>query len=222
MIAHPDEYICLKNLDLYNSPGCTELATQARQGRHLVIIPSESQEGALRVQLCEDCYYAWLSTDNLDDIQPVETPYEALYLSLEEIQSRLPGVIAFTKAAMDISNYYLWGGTVSPHYDCSGLMQASFSSEGIWIPRDSYQQEAFCEPIHEKDLQPGDLIFFGEERVNHVGLYLGEGYYIHSSGKEKGRDGIAIDILSDTGDEISQHYFHKFWGFRRVTRNYCG
>ncbi len=220
MVINADEYISIKSFNLYNSPACNELATQVAAGRHLIIVPCKPQEKATRVQLCEDGYYAWLSLDNQQDIQPAQTPYQASHVSRPDIETRIPDVIAFTKAAMDTPNYYLWGGTVAPNYDCSGLMQAAFASQGIWIPRDSYQQEEFCQKIHERDLAPGDLVFFGDKRINHVGLYLGEGYYIHSSGKETGRNGIGIDILADTGDEISRHYLKKLWSFGRVTHSY--
>jgi cell wall-associated NlpC family hydrolase len=65
---------------------------------------------------------------------------------------------------MATPNEYLWGGTVAPNYDCSGLMQAAFGSVGIQLPRDSYQQEAFTEPVAMDDLQRGDLLFFGPRR----------------------------------------------------------
>jgi len=123
---------------------------------------------------------------------------------------------------MEVPNYYLWGGTVAPNYDCSGLIQAAFAASGIWLPRDSYQQEAFTQRVSREELLTGDLIFFGTEKVNHVALYLGEGRYIHSSGKEIGRNGIAIDLLSEDGDEVSQNYYRKLWSFGRVMSNYLG
>jgi cell wall-associated NlpC family hydrolase len=122
---------------------------------------------------------------------------------------------------MQQPNYYLWGGTVEPNYDCSGLMQAAFAASGIWLPRDSYQQAAFTRTIEISQLQPGDLVFFAtQEKVNHVGLYLGDGYYIHSSGKKTGRNGIAIDPLSEQGDEITRSYYRQLKGAGRVEENY--
>ena len=99
-------------------------------------------------------------------------------------------------------------------------MQAAFAASGIWLPRDSYQQEAFIEKLELEMLLPGDLVFFGTERVDHVALYLGEGRYYHSSGKETGRDGIAIDQLFGRGDEISQYYWQKFWSCGRVMSSF--
>jgi cell wall-associated NlpC family hydrolase len=58
----------------------------------------------------------------------------------------------------------------------------------IWLPRDAYLQERFCMPVAVRPgqtqlLEPGDLIFFGTpQRCTHVGLHLGGGRYLHSSG----------------------------------------
>lgn len=221
------EYQCQHNLNLYKSPALESLVTQAVAGRQLRVLPLPvEQHGkgigvALEVKLCEDDYPGWLAVEDLDLLDIAETPYQAIVLSDAEIRQRLPQVIAYTNAAMAQPNHYLWGGTVGPNYDCSGLMQTAFAAAGIWIPRDSYQQAAFTQPIALADSLPGDLVFFGEpERINHVGLYLGGGYYIHSSGKDKGRNGIGIDLLSAAGDEVSQAYYQLFRGVGRVTATY--
>lgn len=210
------EYLCCVDLNLYNSPKCEVLATQAAKGRHLRVLDHPPVNHAIEVRLCEDDYSAWLPLDQLKELEPAAIAYQAIPLSRSEIEKRIPDVIAFTQNAIKQPNYYLWGGTVGPNYDCSGLMQAAFATSGIWLPRDSYQQEAFTKRISLAELLPGDLIFFGTEKVNHVALYLGEGYYIHSSGKDIGRNGIGIDQLSAEGDAISQAYYRKLWGFGRV------
>jgi hypothetical protein len=171
------------------------------------------------VGLCEDDYQAWLPKSRLNQLEAVQEPYKAIVFSRQEIERRLPEVIAFTHRAMAEPNHYLWGGTVAPNYDCSGLIQAAFSSQGIWLPRDSYQQEAFTERVSREELQAGDLIFFAKERVNHVALYLGDGQYIHSSGKDQGRNGIGIDILSDRDNQVSRAYYRQLWSFGRVVRS---
>ncbi|MEQ8963319.1 MAG: C40 family peptidase [Coleofasciculus sp. C2-GNP5-27] len=216
------EYICRVNLDLYDSPACASLATQAAAGRHLQPLLSTVRDQAVEVQLCEDGYRSWLPVEDISELDIASQPYHAIALSRAQIQDRLPEVIAFTKKAMQQPNYYLWGGTVGPNYDCSGLMQAAFAALGIWLPRDSYQQQAFTQSIPLAEAQAGDLVFFGTpERINHVGLYLGDGYYIHSSGKEQGRNGIGFDRLSEQGDNVSQTYYQQFRGIGRVAVSYC-
>ena len=215
------EYYCLSNLNLYDSPLCENIATQAAAGRHLRLLSQTQSVDAIEVCLCEDNYCAWLPLNKITELKPATKVYQAIALSRSEIEPYLGKIIDFAKAAMQEPNYYLWGGTVGPNYDCSGLIQAAFVASGIWLPRDSYQQEAFTQTIPLEELLPGDLIFFGgTEKVNHVALHLNDRYYIHSSGRDIGRNGIGIDQLSDQGNRVSRTYYQKFWGVGRVMSNY--
>jgi len=213
------QYRCQAPLNLYKTPDCTALVTQARIGRYLRPLPN-SCETAVRVCLCEDDYPGWLAIADLPHLVPAASPYIAPSWNAAAIQARLPAVIAFTKAAMAHPNHYLWGGTLGPNYDCSGLIQTAFASVGIPLPRDSYQQAAFTQPIALETLRPGDLIFFGQPRINHVALYLGHGQYIHSSGQDQGRNGIGIDSLWHLDDPISRTYARQVCQAGRIIRGY--
>ncbi|GAP96530.1 C40 family peptidase [Leptolyngbya sp. NIES-2104] len=209
------QYRTIANLNLYDSPDLTRLATQAATGRYLKIL----SESPLQVMTCEDDYPGYLDPKDLQYLKEVEIPYQAPVWTGEEIRDRIPEIIAFTQAAMSVPNEYLWGGTVAPNYDCSGLMQAAFASVGVRLPRDAYQQEAFLQPVEA--LIPGDLVFFGTpEKATHVGLYLGNQQYIHSSGKDRGQNGIGIDQLSAEGDLVSQYYHSIYRGAGRAIKSY--
>jgi len=216
------EYECQADLNLYDSPQCSCLATQAARGRHLQILTIDTSK-ATQVQLCEDDYPGWLKPSDLDLLTPAPVPYRAIALSEEEIRVRLPAVIAFTKIAMAQPNTYLWGGTVGPNYDCSGLIQTAFASLGIWLPRDAYQQETFVQtlPPDFATLEPGDLIFFGPPaKATHVGLYLSNNAYIHSSGSDQGRNGIGIDYLAENVNPVSTIYYRQLRQAGRVLGSY--
>lgn len=216
------EYRCLTNLNLYDSPLLQSLATQAATDRPLRIASLAPNQSAIAVCLCEDDYPGWLDRADLSQLAPADKPYQPQVVSEAEIRDRLPQVIAFTQAALAQPNHYLWGGTVAPNYDCSGLMQAAFASVGVVIPRDAYQQEAFAQPIALDTLQPGDLVFFGPPtKATHVGLYVGDGCYIHSSGNDQGHNGIHVDRLAADGEPISQVYFSQLRGAGRIIASYC-
>ncbi|MEG4110482.1 MULTISPECIES: C40 family peptidase [unclassified Microcoleus] len=230
------EYRARSHINIYDSPKCDRLATQAALGRHLrVVDPPQVRSGerngidsfvegdttAVMVRLCEDDYPGWLDIRDVELLDVAETVYHPLVISEAEVRENLPIAISFACEAMNQSNYYLWGGTVGPNYDCSGLMQAAFVAAGIWLPRDAYQQEAFTKPISISALEPGDLVFFGTpEKATHVGLYLGDNRYIHSSGQAQGRNGIGIDVLSEGGDLVSQAYYQQLRGYGKVVASY--
>ncbi|MEG4067537.1 C40 family peptidase [Microcoleus sp. Pol11C2] len=227
-LSDVQEYRARSHINIYDSPKCDRLATQAALGRHLRVaeLPLRQRDvnldtTAVMVRLCEDDYPGWLDIRDVELLDPTETVYHPLVVSEAEIKEKLPIVITFAREAMNQSNYYLWGGTVGPNYDCSGLMQAAFVAAGIWLPRDAYQQEAFTKPISISALEPGNLVFFGTpEKATHVGLYLGDNRYIHSSGKAQGRNGIGIDVLSDDGDLVSQAYYQQLRGYGKVVASY--
>lgn len=74
---------------------------------------------------------------------------------------------------------YVWGGTTPSGFDCSGLMQYVFAKHGVTLPRVSQAQQAFARNISLSELRPGDLVFWGQPAY-HVGLYMGDGYFIHA------------------------------------------
>ncbi len=215
------QYVCNLVINLYQSPECHGLVTQADVGHNLRLLEVSKNQDVLRVYSCKDDYPGWIAAAHLKDLEPALIPYEAPTLSATEIKAKLPRVIAFAQAAMAVPNEYLWGGASAPHYDCSGFVQSAFMAAGIQLPRDSYQQEDFTTRILADDLQPGDLVFFGtRDRTTHVALYVGKGQYIHSSGKDHGRNGLGIDSITDLGHPVSQYYYNLIRCFGRVVESY--
>ncbi len=217
----PGTYQVNTGLSIYDSPACDRLATQAERGRCLEVLESGATP---RVCLWEDGYCGWLARGDTLALLPVGDSYHPRFWKPDDIQALIPQVLERVRQAMARPNTYLWGGTLGPDYDCSGLVQWAFSSLGVWLPRDAYQQEDFVAPVPQTELQPGDLVFFGlGPRATHVGIHMGEGAYIHSSGKDRGRNGIGIDWLWGADlDPVSEVYRQQWRGAGRVVASYQG
>jgi hypothetical protein len=82
---------------------------------------------------------------------------------------------------------YQWGGTSSEEgFDCSGLTMVVYQLNGLDLPRSSRQQWQAGQQISRNELRKGDLVFFataGGRRVSHVGIYTGDGRFLHAPGE---------------------------------------
>ena len=124
------------------------------------------------------------------------------------ITDRIQGVL--TKAMTLLGTPYRWGGE-SPEngFDCSGLVGYLYRSVlGVDLPRVSRQMATTGQQIERTALVPGDLVFFGRRgRVNHVGIYVGEGRFLHAP--SRGKD-VRVDSLT------SSYWSGRFMQGRRV------
>jgi cell wall-associated NlpC family hydrolase len=107
-------------------------------------------------------------------VVPVTTPAEVEATSGEKIVSIAEGLIG--------TPYRYGGETPRAGFDCSGLVFYSFEQMGLRVPRTAADQRKASERIGRNDLAPGDLVFFrsSKGRIDHVGIYAGEGRFIHA------------------------------------------
>ena len=114
-------------------------------------------------------------------------------------------VIAFSRSLMGVP--YLWGGTSSKSMDCSGLSKIAYLSQGVILPRNASAQAKKGKTVSSTDnLRKGDLLFFGNPatgRINHVGIYISGGRYIHSSGRVRISSLKEDDPLYEPADIIT-------------------
>jgi cell wall-associated NlpC family hydrolase len=91
-----------------------------------------------------------------------------------------------------IGRPYHYGGTDPSGFDCSGLVQYSYSAAGVKIPRTTHGLFNAGKRVSFRDARPGDLLFyrFPDEDGLHVTIYLGEGQMVHAP--ENGKQVIVV------------------------------
>ena len=90
---------------------------------------------------------------------------------------------------------YVWGASGGNSFDCSGLMMYAYRQIGISLPHSSSAQSRLGKAVSIKNLKPGDLLFFYSP-VHHVGLYIGDGKFVHARNT---RDDLEVDTISGYG-----------------------
>lgn len=128
--------------------------------------------------------------------KPAETPAPAPVSSAS-------GQAVLNYAYSFLGTPYVWGGSTPSGFDCSGFTSYVFRHFGVNLPRVSRSQATVGTKVAYSNLQAGDLVFFGNGGISHVGIYIGGGNMIHSP-----RPGKTV--------EISTMKYHTFITARRV------
>jgi cell wall-associated NlpC family hydrolase len=105
---------------------------------------------------------------------------------------------------------YLWAGTSSSGFDCSGFTSAVYGAYGVVLPRDAGDQAMAGTAVDPSRLEPGDLLFYaydgGRGEIHHVSMYVGGGMMIQSPATGRTVETVPVD---------SAPYAGEFWGARR-------
>ncbi len=162
---------------------------------------------------------------NLPDGTPAFVLTEKLMNYEDWLDSRKLTAQNIEKAAFSyMGTPYVWGGTSGKGLDCSGFTKNVFLQNGIMLPRDASQQVRVGKEIpldkNLSNLQKGDLLFFGhkatpnkKERVTHVGIYLGDGQFIHA-GVDKAQ--VAIESLFEGAPDFAANRLKSLLRAKRI------
>lgn len=103
---------------------------------------------------------------------------------------------------------YLWGGTTTKGFDCSGFIQYVFKKLDVTLPRTTKSQAKEGTKVEQEDLRTGDLVFFNTDGtgISHAGIYMGDGQFSHSSASK----GVQISKLSE------KYYVERYVTARRI------
>ena len=106
---------------------------------------------------------------------------------------------------------YVYGGTTTKGFDCSGYVRYTYSKLGVSLPRTSGAMYNTGTAVNKSNLQVGDLVFFGaspgSKKVTHVGMYIGNSQFIHSQGGK----GVSITSIHD-----KWYWGNRYIGAKRV------
>jgi len=148
-------------------------------------------------------------------LPPPEDAYDEAVAggATEEVARVTASVVETALAAM--GSPYEWGGTDGNGFDCSGLIQYAYGQHGVILPRMSRDQMRMGRALDRNvdALRPGDILGFsagGTSQISHVGLYVGDGQFIHSSST-----GVRLSSLTAT-DGDSRWWRDRWVGARRV------
>lgn len=115
---------------------------------------------------------------------------------------------------------YLWGGKSHSGIDCSGFVQVIFRMAGKRVSRDAWQQAQSGKELAFEEIEPGDLVFFGNDnlQITHVGIVCNSNTVIHASGKA-GK--VRVDRLDKNGifNERENQYTHRLFSARRIEQS---
>lgn len=152
-------------------------AAEAKFTRQLALANSklkEAEELLAKLTAAERERLAKLNEDQEDADQQKSLSDAAKYSG---VSGR--GGIAIKYALAQIGDKYVFGAAGLTYWDCSGLTMRAFAAAGVSLPHSSRAQYRYGKAVARKDLQPGDLVFFGKP-ISHVAIYLGPDRMLHA------------------------------------------
>ncbi|MEX2179660.1 MAG: C40 family peptidase [Gemmatimonadaceae bacterium] len=113
-------------------------------------------------------------------------------------------------ATAQVGKRYRHGGTTPRGFDCSGLVRYVLSKVHMPLPRSAYLQARVGAPIGRDQLQPGDIVAFGQpDSVSHIGIYVGDGMFVHASS-------VAGRVIVSSLDRKPHRLIQPLHGARRL------
>jgi cell wall-associated NlpC family hydrolase len=114
-------------------------------------------------------------------------------------------------ARAQLGTPYVFGGASPGNgFDCSGLVRWVLAQVSLRSPRLAAQQARIGKPVEQARLSPGDLLTFGEsDSITHVGIYIGDGRFVHASS-------VAGQVIVSPIDRPRHELIKPFVGARRV------
>lgn len=104
--------------------------------------------------------------------------------------------VAVEAAMNQLGDSYVWGADGPSSFDCSGLMMYAWGKAGVSLSHSSKAQYGEGRHVSRSDLKPGDLVFYGNPSIHHVGMYIGNGRMVHAPNPGKPVKTDDLDYMS--------------------------
>lgn len=192
----------------------TDQALQMAERKHQISLPESLKSDDTSIDIQQEPND---KTENDTEVKATETTTTAKEQQGEEageqkadthqVKSKGFNQNAVTTTARSlIGTPYVWGGTTTNGFDCSGFVQYVFQTQGMTIPRTVHEVYNFSTPVSSPSV--GDVVFFETYRAgpSHMGIYLGNNQFIHA-GEARG---VEVSNLTDT------YWENKYLGANRI------
>ncbi|MED1569681.1 MULTISPECIES: C40 family peptidase [Bacillus cereus group] len=143
--------------------------------------------GALTLGVILGSGGSFASADELDSVSQKGNTIQSISASTKNsITANQFSKVYSAMKKYDGTPYKYGGNSPQTGFDCSGLMQWGYGTQGIKLPRTSQDQYTSTTRIERKALQPGDLVFFkgtvpGKSGITHVGMYISDNKFYNAS-----------------------------------------
>lgn len=195
----------------------SEILTKLDKGAKVSVF--ERTQGWYRISIGED-RYGWINKDFVtladdtasrglqDEVKTPEVPKadeekkdeepkdEESKEDADKVSEKRQEIIAYAKEFLGVR--YVYGGSTPKGFDCSGFTSYVFKHFGFKLERSAAGQTSNGKKIKKSELKPGDLVFFdtngGHNAIEHVGIYIGDGQFIHASSGRSKKKVVISDI----------------------------
>ena len=163
---------------LFKCPQGSQLAVLSSKGMWSAVLMSDHSTGWVPTK------YLRMTDQTIDvsqALKPSDGPGGDAIYNVGSYSTRSKTV---AQALRWLGTRYVYGGTSRRGIDCSAMIQNSFASCGIKLPRTAATQAKVGQAVDPANLQPGDRLYFSASgsRIDHTGLYMGDGLFVHASG----------------------------------------
>lgn len=198
-------YDVVTKTDYKLNPGQTKVVTKGSNGSKIVTYSYEQRNG---VEVAKKVLDEKIVEKPVDEVVAKGPSKQTVNVASATSRGSANGSSLVERALSFQGTKYVFGGTSTSGFDCSGFTKYIYSGSGISLPRTSFDQFNSGSSVSKDNLQAGDLVFFSTyaSGASHVGIYIGNGKFVHAANPGSG---VKVSGVSDS------FYGPRYLGARR-------